>query len=224
MRSAAFLLSALLFLSCNGPKQTVLAIWNNPDKPVYGTQPSVFIMVLTANLPARNQLETDILAQAEKMGLKATTSVKALGPMNVGKDFPAQAILEKAQSMGFQTIFTVAVKDVKSETHFVKASENYYQPMNYGYYNRFDAYYNGYWGGPWAGIGFGNLSGFTPSYTTEKKTLFMESNLYAVNSKDLLLSIQSKAVDPQNLEKESKKFSENILSALKEGKKMANLK
>ena len=107
---AAFLFLTVIFESCSSTKQTVIAVWTNKDKVVYGTKKSVFIMVLTASPQYRNELETSLKAAAIDRGLKATTSIEALGPMNVGKEFPADAILNKVKELGYETIFTVANK------------------------------------------------------------------------------------------------------------------
>lgn len=214
----------LLIAACSSTKQTVIAVWSNKDKVVYGAKKSVFIMVLTANLQARNELESALKEAAITRGLKVTTSIEALGPMNVGKNFPAEAILSKVKELNYETIFTVAIKDIKTETTFVQASDNFYNPMGMygGAYGSFGSYYNNYWAYPGVGFGFGG--GFTSSYTTEKTTVFLESNLYETATQDLLLSIKSKAVNPDNLAKESKKFTSNIVAELNEGKKMYSIK
>jgi hypothetical protein len=213
-----------LMLSCSSTKQTVIAVWSNKDKTVYGSNKSVFIMVLTANVQARNELESALKQAAIERGLKVTTSIDALGPMNVGKNFPAEAILNKVKELNYETIFTVAVKDIKKETTFVQASDNFYNPMGMygGAYGSFGSYYNNYWAYPGASFGFGG--GFTSSYTTEKVTIYLESNLYETATQDLLLSIKSKAINPANLAKESKKFTSNIVAELNEGKKMYSIK
>ncbi len=214
----------LLIAACSSTKQTVIAVWSNKDKIVYGAKKSVFIMVLTANVQARNELESSLKEAAIARGLKVTTSIDALGPMNVGKDFPAEAILNKVKELNYETIFTVAVKDVKKETTFVQASDNFYNPMGMygGAYGSFGSYYNNYWAYPGVNFGFGG--GFSSSYTTEKVTVYLESNLYETATQDLLLSIKSKAVNPENLAKESKIFTKNIVAELNEGKKMYSIK
>jgi hypothetical protein len=216
-------LVALLFSNCSSSKQTVIAVWNNQEKLIYGKKKSVFIMVLTADLQWRNVLETELKEAAIQRGLKVTTSVEALGAMNVGKNFPADAILGKIKELQYETIFTVAVKDIKTESTFVKASDNFYNPIGMGsYYGNFGNYYNNYWGMPGVAFGFGG--GFSSSYTSEKVTVFLESNLYETASQTLLLSIKSKAVNPNSLSKESKKFTSNIIKELDEGKKNYGVK
>ena len=199
---------------------SVIGFWVNRNLEVLGKKSSLFIMVLAQDLNARNVLETDLKAAAEKRGLKAVTSIEALGPMNVGKNFPADAILAKIKELKLETIFTVAIKDIRTESHYVKASESFYNPVSsYGYYGNFSSYYGNYWGsglgmmGPGVVMGTG-MSSYNPGYTVEKKTIYLESNLYDIQSQELLMSIQTKAVDPESIAKASKKITSEMVNEL----------
>jgi hypothetical protein len=56
----------------------------------------------------------------------------------VGKNFPADAILAKVKDLQLETIFSVALKDVTTESHYVQSSQSFYIPINsYGYYGNF---------------------------------------------------------------------------------------
>lgn len=210
---------ALLAASC---KSTVFMIgfWANKDKPQPDHKRSLFIMVLTADLHVRDVMETDLKEAALSKGFKVTTSIEALGPINVGKKFPADAILKKVKDLGMEAIFTVAVKDINTESHYVRASDNFYNPMGtYNYYGNFGNYYGNYWGGTSFVIGTG-LSEVTPGYTLEKKTYYLESNLYETSTQDLLLSIQTKAVDPSSLNKASKEYTSKLVSLIESERKL----
>jgi hypothetical protein len=219
---AAFTCLVMILSACSSSKQEVIGFWVNSKKPVLGAKRSMFIMVLSQNLNARNVMEADLKAAAEKRGIKVATSIETLGAMNVGKDFPADAILAKIKELQLETIFTVALKDVKTESHYVQSSQTYYNPMgSYGYYGNFGSYYGNFYGG---GMGMGiaapgvvmstGMSNYTPGYTTEKKTFYVESNLYETSTQDLLLSMQSKAIDPETINKASKQFTEQLLKEL----------
>jgi hypothetical protein len=219
---AAISCLVILLTSCSSSKQEVIGFWVNSKKPVLGTKRSMFIMVLAQNLNTRNVVETDLKAAAEKRGIKVATSIETLGAMNVGKDFPADAILAKVKALGLESIFTVALKDVKTESHYVQSSQTFYNPMSsYGYYGSFGSYYGNFYGG---GMGMGiaapgivmstGMSNYTPGYTTEKKTFYIESNLYETATQDLLLSMQSKAIDPETVNKASKQFTEQLVKEL----------
>lgn len=219
---AALTCIVIILAACSSSKQEVIGFWVNSKKPVLGTKRSMFIIVLAPNLNTRNVVETDLKAAAEKRGIKVATSIETLGAMNVGKDFPADAILAKVKALGLESIFTVALKDVKTESHYVQSSQSFYNPMSsYGYYGNFGSYYGNYWA-PGMGMGIAapgvvmstGMSTYTPGYTQEKKTFYIESNLYETATQELLLSMQSKAVDPETVNKASKQFTEQLVKEL----------
>ncbi len=216
----AFCSIIIMMVGCKSSSMSVIGFWAKKDTEVLGKKRSLFIMVLAQDLNARNVLETDLKAAAEKRGLKTVTSIEALGAMNVGKNFPVEAILAKVKELKLETIFTVAVKDIRTESHYVQASQTYYNPVsNYGYYGNFGSYYGNYWGSGLGMMGPGvvmstGMSSYNPGYTVEKKTIYLESNLYDTQSQELLMSIQTKAVDPESIAKASKKFTSEMVKEL----------
>ena len=213
-----------VFEACKTSSLAVIGFWVNKDKEVLGKKRSLFIMVLAPNPSTRNIMENDLKEAARERGLNAVTSVEILGMTNIGKDFPADAIIKKIRELNIETIFTVAIKDIRTESHYVKSSQSYYNPMMggpYGSYGSFGSYYGNYWGGgmgPMGGYGVMISSdpnaGYTPGYTVEKKTIYLESNLYDVKTEELLLSVQTKAVDPESIAKASKQFTAELVKEL----------
>ena len=72
-------------------------------------------------------------------------------------------------------------------------------------------------GGPGIMIG---TSSYSPSYTYENTTYYLESNLYETSSQQLLLSIQTKAVDPPEITKSSKLYCKKLIDLLKSQAKL----
>ena len=56
---------------------------------------------------------------------------------------------------------------------------------------------------------------YTPGYYTKDKKFFLESNLYDAKTQELVLSIQSKADNPDVIEKSSKVYTEELITELK---------
>ncbi len=142
-----------------------------------------------------------------------------MGAMNVGMNFPVHPILKKVKELNFDAIFTVALKDVNTQSHYVSASDNYYNPMSsaYGYYGNFGSYY----GTPGVVIGLGSGYGTSnPGYTVEKKTFYLENNLYETSTQYLLLSIQTKAVDPESIYKASQEFTAKLIELIEDERKI----
>jgi hypothetical protein len=213
---------SILLMACKSSSITMIGYWANKDKPVPQTKRSLFIMALTANLNNRNVLESALKEMAVKKGHKAITSVEAMGAMNVGTNFPVDVILKKVKELNYDAIFTVVLKDVNTQSHYVRASDNYYNPMSGPYgYGSFGSYYGNYYGAPGVVIGLGGNYGSTnPGYTVEKKTFYLESNLYETSTQDLLLSIQTKAVDPESIYKASQEFTEKLISLIEDERKI----
>jgi hypothetical protein len=237
MRSIKLLIAVcsilLVFEACKTSSLAVIGFWVNKDKPVLGTKRSLFIMVLSTNPSTRNIMETDLREAAKARGLNAVTSIDILGPMNVGKDFPAEAIIKKVRELNIETIFTVALKDIRTESHYVRSSETYYNPMMggpYGAYGSFGSYYGNYWGGGMGPMGYGyggtvmlstgSGSSYSPGYTVEKNTIYLESNLYDTKTEELLMSVQTKAIDPESIAKASKQFTAELVKELDTEKKL----
>jgi hypothetical protein len=218
---AALMCLVFILSACSSSKHDVIGFWVNNKKTVLGAKRSLFIIVLAQDLNARNVMETDLKTAAEKRGIKVATSIETMGAMNVGKNFPADAILAKVKDLQLETILTVALKDVKTESHYVQSSQSFYNPMSsYGYYGSFGSYYGNYWGGMGMGIAAPGvvmstgMSTYSPGYTTEKKTFYIESNMYETATQELLLSIQSKAIEPESINKGSKQYTEAIVKEL----------
>jgi hypothetical protein len=226
----AVLLISIAMSSCKS-SINMIGYWTNREIPRPAEKRSLFIMALTPDINARNIIETDLKETAMANGFKATNSIAEMGAMQVGKDFPADAILKKVKELGYDAIFTVAIKDIKKQGHFVRASDNFYSPMaSYGgYYGNFGSYFGNYYGthyGNYSGNYMGGpgimigTSSYSPSYTYENTTYYLESNLYETSSQQLLLSIQTKAVDPPEITKSSKLYCKKLIDLLKSQAKL----
>ena len=111
-----------------------MATWvNKKDRPV--PQPGkhkTFIFVMTQNYEAQVNLETDLADAAAAKGIRTVKSIDAFGPILTLDKLPKTDVLLKAiRDLGCDGIFTVAVVDQKSETHYVPGSSSgvYSYPM-----------------------------------------------------------------------------------------------
>jgi hypothetical protein len=199
------LVTVFAFSSCSNSSMRIMATWvNRKDMPP--PQPGkhkTFIFVMTQNYEAQVTLENDLAAACDAKGIKTVKSVDAFGPILTMDKLPKKDVLLKAiRDLGCDGIFTVAVVDQKSETHYVPAtSSGVYVPYaGYGYY------YSGYYA-------------YTPSFYSEgyystDKTYFIESNLFDTNTEKMLISMQSKVVNPPDIVKASKKYTQMLVTEL----------
>lgn len=198
--------AALLYSSC-APSIRMTTSWVNQENPVREAHKSVFLMVLTDNLEMRSLLENNLYNAATANGIKAYKSLDVLGPISgLQKDMiKDEVVLNKIKEKGSETVFTVALVDEKSETRYVPGSTVVFAPYpHYGYYGRFNDYYN-----------YSSVT-YTRGYFKSDKTYFIESNLYDVATQNILLSIQSRAENPSAIKKESKAYTKLLVKELKQ--------
>jgi hypothetical protein len=94
------------------------------------------------------------------------------------------------------------VVDQKSETHYVPPSAS----TVYSPYGGYGAYWGGYYA--WSS------TIYSPGYYTSDHTYFIESNLFDANSEKMLMSMQSKVVNPPEITKASKKYTNMLVTEL----------
>ena len=209
---STFLL-ALVFCSCSNSSMRIMATWvNKKDMPA--PQPgkhTIFIFVMTQNYEAQVNLENDLANAANAKGIKTVKSIDAFGPILTLDKLPKKDVLLKAiRDVGCDYIFNVAVVDQQSDVHYVPASSSsVYMPYSgYGYY------YSGFYAY--------SPTFYTPGYYTTNKTYFIESNLYDAITEKMMVSMQSKVVNPPDITKASKQYTEMLVTELQNQGLMKN--
>jgi hypothetical protein len=191
--------------SCNS-EMRVMATWVNKEKvqALPKVKHTVFILVMTQNFEAKTALENDLANAAQAKGIKVYKSLDVFGPMLTKANLPYKdAMLKSIRDLGCDAIFTVAVVDQESETHYVPGTEvvNSFSPYaGYGYT------YSGYYSYA--------VVYYQPGYYDTKKTYFIESNLFDAKTEELLVTMQSKVVNPPEIEKASKKYTAILVQEL----------
>jgi len=200
-----FILISLLS-GCKTP-QRILTAWVDPDRPEkkYTT---VFIGAIIERNALKFAIEDDLGAAAKKKGFKVVKGYEVFPP-NFNKDNmrDEQVVLNAIKKKGCDVILTIAIIDVKSETHYVQGSSYSYSPyVGYGY--GFYGYYN-YWG----------PTVYSPGYYTSDKTYYVEANAYDVETQKLFWSVQSKAENPESIEKSSKEYTNLLMGQFEKDRK-----
>jgi len=197
----AIILVCMFGASCSKSTMKTTAAWVNKEKLQPEPYKSVFIMVITDNMEAKILMEDDLAAAATARGLKPYTFLNVFGPIATVEYLPKHDVVQKrVAELPSETIFTVALVDVKSETHYVPESTTIYSPYSmYPYYGSFGGYYSF------------NQSMYQPGYYQTDSKYFLEGNLYNVQTGDLLMSIQTKADNPESIKKSSKKYTQLLI-------------
>jgi hypothetical protein len=201
----AAVLFVITFSSCSSSSMRIMATWvNKKDMPA--PQPGkhkIFLFVLTQNYEAQVNLENDLAAACDTRGILTVKSVDAFGPILTLDKLPKKDVLLKAiRDLGCDFIFMVSLVDQQSETHYVPASStSVYTPYaGYGYY------YSGFYSY--------SPTFYSPGYYTTDKTYFIESNLFDADTEKMLMSMQSKVVNPPAIEKASKQYTQMLVTEL----------
>ena len=209
-----FLLLIILFFSCS-PTQRITTSWVNPDRPQkkYST---VFVAALIQNNGVKYALEADLGAAAKARGFNVVKGHE-LFPPNFNKDNmrDREVVLKLIRDKGCDVILSVAVIHQKSETRYVSGTS--YSPyIGYGPYGSYGMYGTGFYGY----YHYWEPTLYSPGYYTTDKTYFIEANAYDVETQKLIWSVQSKAENPEGIEKSSQEYTELLFAQFdKERKK-----
>ena len=191
-------------ISCSTPLKTTATWWDKEKlDSIRSKVKTVFIAVMAQNIEVKSTLENDLYKTAAAHGIKAIRSIDVYPPGLLRQSLPTKdAILKKIRELNCDAIFTVAMVDHKSETRYVSTTTAYAPYPYYGYYGTFGTYYD-----------YSSVV-YSPGYYSTDNTYYLESNLYNARTEALVMSMQSKAVNPSSIEKSSKEYTDALLQEL----------
>jgi hypothetical protein len=203
------LVLSVLFLSCK-PSQRITTAWVNPDRPAkkYTT---VFVAALMQNNGVKYALEGQMGDAVKAKGFKVVRGYEIFPP-NFNKDNmkDRELVLKLIRDRGCDAILSMAVIDQKSETRYVQSSSfsmGYAPYAGYGPYGSYGPYGTGFHGY----YSYWSPTLYDPGYYTTDRTYFIEANVYDAETQQLIWSVQSKAENPDNIEKATKKYTELLM-------------
>ena len=209
-RSAILFVAAVIFFISCAPTFKTTSSWINKEKIPAQPMKSVFILAMVYNMELRTKLENELAAAAERRGMKAYKSMDIIGPVDLKLVAPVKDVfLKKLTDLNCESIFTIAVVDVQSETRYVPGS-NEYSPYSYAPYGGYGGAYGGF--GGYYSYTVNIIS--TPGYYTTDNTYFIEGKLFELKTGELLLSVQSKASNPSGIEKSSKEYTVSLMDEI----------
>jgi len=202
--------------SCSGPTIKTTGYWVNREKLPPTPIKSIFVIAFTDNIQARTEFENNLAAAAQKRGLKAYKSIDVVGPVELKYIAPVKdTFLNKLRRLDVDAILTVALVHADSETKYVPESTPTYSPYSYVNYSNYGGFspYGAYGGfGGYYGFAVGNLS--SPGYYETNTKFFLETKIFDLKTDETLLSMQSKATNPKNLEQGSKMYTDNLIEEI----------
>jgi hypothetical protein len=191
---------ALLY-SCS-PSTEITGTWKNPNVSA-AVYDNILIASMSSKVNVKQEIENNLAAELSKQGVQAYKGIEVLPPSF--RDNPDKnEMLKKIRGTSANAILTVSLIDTETENRYVPGNVTYAPVSRFGYYGRFWGYYN-YW----------NPIVTSPGYYTEDKTYFLETNLYDVDTEELVWSAQSETYNPSSLSQSSQEFAKIIVDKLK---------
>ena len=211
------LILSFLIISCK-PSSSIrtTVFWVNKEKLPAEPIKSVFIIAFTDNMEARSHFENDLVAAAQKRGLKAYNSMGIIGPVEMKAIAPVKEVfIKKLQDLNCEAILTVALVHETSETKYTPGSSMNYSPYSYGAYAPYGALQYGPYGGFGGYYGYAVTTMSTPGYYTTTNKYFVEAKVFDLKTDETLLTTQTKVTNPESIEKASKQYTDLFVEELK---------
>lgn len=191
-------LAALIFQGCTSTRIT--ASWQNPDLP---NEPlsKISVLALTSSNINRISFESSMVNSLnlnEQIAIPSMNMTPQLPqPTEQNRDQLKNILMEQE----YDAALTISLLDDTEDTRYVPG-ESYVVPRTY--YNRFGNYY------------FRTYSRvYTPGYYENTRKIYLESNLYKVETGELLWSAQTETADPASIETMAVDFAEAIATELR---------
>ncbi len=205
MKKIPFLLIAIALIAQGCMSTKFQASWKTPDfeEKAYS---QVLVWGLSDNVANRSTVEDEVTHFLNLKGITTHSGADIL-PYDrkiIPKD--QEVIKQKLIAKGYDAVLTIGLKDIKEETHYVQGT-GYYNPMSYGYYGSFYGY-NSYMYG----------SVYQPGYYSSTEYIYLETNVWDVESGKLIWSGQSKSTGQGSVDKTANAYARAVVTELiKEG-------
>lgn len=204
-QSQHFKLAICLFFlltSCRSSTE-ITGSWKNPRQTSYSYD-NIIVTALSSNLRAKTTVENDLATELGKMGITVLKGTEIFPPRFMEEEPEKDKILDEVRKNGANAIITINIVDKETESRYVPSTIDYAPFPRYSYYGRFGGYFS-YW----------QPRVYSPGYYAEDKIYYLETNLYDVNSEQLIWSAQSETYNPSSLERFSENFAEVIVRNLR---------
>jgi hypothetical protein len=197
----------IIFATCSSPKEST-DVWINKEKIKDKTYSNLFILIVTADIQARAKLEGDLSNVATSRGLKTVKSVDVM-PFDIDnpKKPTKEEVVSKVKASGCDAVFIASLLKKEDRMKYTEGTTSYAPMTNYTPAGNYYAYYSGT---------YSTIS--TPSYYTQDKVYFMQSNLYDAATEEKMWAVNSEVFNPSNIDAFSKSYTKTLISKLKKAR------
>lgn len=198
---------AIMVATCSTPKEPA-EVWINKDKIKDKTYSNLFIVVVTADIQARVKLESDLSAVATSRGLKTVKSADVM-PYDINNpQKPArEEVVSKVKASGCDAVFIASLLKKEDRMKYTEGKTGYTPMASYTPAGNYYAYYSGT---------YNTVS--TPSYYTNDKVYFMQSNLYDAATEEKMWAVNSEVFNPSNMDVFSRSYTKKLMSQLQKAR------
>ncbi|HRI23791.1 MAG TPA: hypothetical protein PLZ45_03900 [Ferruginibacter sp.] len=187
MKNMKIMVGVLLLILAGCSSSRITSSWSQAD-----TAPKKYNKILVLGL-IRDQdrsiceyMEKHFAEDLKGLGYNAVSAQAQFGPKAFENMCEKDAV-DKIRSNGADAVITIVLLDKSKEQYYVPAQRQVY-PRSV-YYRRFGGYYTTVW-----------ERIYTPGYYVTDTRYFWESNLYDMNTRDLVYSVQTESFDPNSSE------------------------
>ena len=198
------IVAVFILVACSSSKQST-GVWVNKEKIQGKTFNNFFILVMTANIQARVQVEKDLEALAVSRGLKALKSIDVMPPsLDDPKKVPTkEELVSKVKASGCNAVFIVSLLNKDESVRYTPSTSAHTVTPYYTYTGSYYGYYSNWYS-----------TAYTPSYYTQEKEYFMQTNLFDVASEEIMWSAQSEVFNPSSLPNFSRSYIQTLMKQL----------
>jgi hypothetical protein len=154
-------------------------------------------LIREADRTIQENMENHLVNDLKELGFNAIPSLREYGPKAFDKMSEDEA-LNKLKNSGVDAVVTIVLLDKEKERRYVPGNM-YFSPYGFYYYD-----FWGYYGTLYRRI-------YEPGYYVTNTKYFWESNLYDMNTKKLVYSVQTQSFDPSNSESLGHEYGKMIV-------------
>jgi hypothetical protein len=189
----------LLLFSCSTSRIT--STWKAEN-----VQPKKYNKILVLGLirepdrSIREKMEQHLLGDLTERGYNAICACEEFGP-KAFENMTEKEAISKLTNSGIDAVLTIVLLDKTKERYYVPGRV-YYSPY-YNYHNRFWGYYT---------TMYDRI--YSKGYYEVSTKYFWESNLYDMDSKQLVYSVQTQSFDPASSEALAHEYGKLIVNSM----------
>lgn len=210
MKQFKYLILFIPFLLINCTTSRITSTWKaeNIQAKKYN-KILVLGLIRESDRSIREKMEQHVLGDLTERGYNALCACEEFGP-KAFENMTEKEAISKLTDSGIDAVLTIVLLDKTKERYYVPARV-YYSPY-YNYHNRFWGYYTTM-----------HDRIHSRGYYEVSTKFFWESNLYDMDNKQLLYSVQTQSFDPSSAESLAHEYGKLIVNNMVKSKVLSSV-